>query len=407
MLGRNASRIILFGAAAIVLASGQLGESSPAQAQTTQSAATKQVGTIKAIAGNSITLATDAGAEFTVQVSDATKMARVEPGQTDLKGATAIHLPDLQVGDRILVRGPASEDGKTISAAVVIAMKGSDVQARQEQERLDWQKRGMGGLVSAVDPAAATVTVSYSAAGAKKSVLIHTTNTTIFRRYAPDSVKFDEAKPSSLSAIKPGDQLRARGTRNPDGTEFTAEEIVAGSFQNIAGTITAVDAAANTVTVKDLISKKDVAVKITADSEVRKLPPQMAQFIAMRLKGVGPGGGANGAPGAAGQARPTPTSGSQPGHAGGMGGNRGGAPDLQQVLGRMPPTPISDLQKGDAVMIVSTEGSSSGTVTAITLVAGVEPILQASPGGQMMTLSPWSLGASSGEEGGGGETPQQ
>lgn len=406
MLGRNTSRMILvLGAAVLLLASGEFGLDLPAQAQTTQTAPAKQVGTIKAIAGNSVTIATDAGAQLTVQVSDATKMARVEPGQTDLKGAAAIHLQDLQVGDRILVRGPASDDGKTISAAVIIAMKGSDVQARQAQEQLDWQRRGIGGLVSAVDPAAATVTISYTAAGAKKSVLIHTTATTIFRRYAPDSVKFDDAKPSSLSAIKPGDQLRARGTRNADGTEFTAEEIVAGLFRNIAGTITSVDAAANTVTVKDLVSKKDVEVKITPDSEVRKLQPQMAQFIAMRLKGAGPGGGGNGA---SAQARPTPTSGSQPNHSGGMGGNRGGAPDFQQILGRMPPTPIGDLQKGDAVMIVSTEGSSSGAVTAITLVAGVEPILQASPGGQMMTLSPWSLGGSpGGEEGGGGETPQQ
>ena len=50
--------------------------------------------------------------------------------------------------------------------------------------------------------------------GGKKVVTVHTTKATIVRRYAPDSIQFDEAKPSTLADIKPGDQLRARGDRN-------------------------------------------------------------------------------------------------------------------------------------------------------------------------------------------------
>jgi len=72
--------------------------------------------------------------------------------------------------------------------------------------------------------------------------------------------------------------------------------------------------------------------------------------------------------------------------------------DLQQMLSRMPAAGIGDLQKGDAVMLVGTEGGSA--VTAITLLAGVEPILQGSPNGASSILSPWSLsGAPSGEAG--------
>jgi Domain of unknown function (DUF5666) len=272
---------------------------------------------------------------------------------------------------------------------------------------LEWQRHGIGGLVSAVNPAAGTVTISFTAAGAKKSVLIHTTSATVFRRYAPDSVKFDDAKPSSINAIRPGDQLRARGTRSPDGSEFAAEEIVAGSFRDIAGTITSIDSATNTLMVKDVISKKDVAVKITPDSEIRKLPPQMAEMIAARFKG-GSGGSSNGPAASPGQGRGGTQNGWQGGGNRGTGGGHPGAADFQQILSRMPPARISDLEKGDAVMIVSTEGSASSAATAITLVAGVEPILRASPGGQMMTLSPWSLGASAaGDENGGGETPPQ
>jgi len=75
-----------------------------------------------------------------------------------------------------------------------------------------------------------------------------------------------------------------------------------------------------------------------------------------------------------------------------------GSPDLQQILARMPAVAIADLQKGDAVMIVSTQGTESGGVTAITLLAGVEPILQ-SKGSQAMILSPWSLGGGGGGDG--------
>ena len=412
---RPGRSLVLRGAVALFLIAGWLAitasqshAAGEAQAAPAQGASTKQVGTIKAISGSVITLTTDAGASITVQVDDGARMARVAPGQTDLKGATVIHLQDLQVGDRILVRGKASDDAKTIAATVVIAMKQSDVAAKQEQERQDWQKRGIGGLVSAVDPSSGTITITTGAGSTKKSVAIHTTAATVFRRYAPDSVKFDDAKASALDQVKPGDQLRARGNKNADGTEFAAEEVVSGLFRNIAGTIESLDAAANTVTVKDLLSKKSIVVKITSDSQVRKLPQQMAQMIAMRLKGGGANGGApngaaatpqpasaNGAP-AGGQSRP-----------GGMGGNRpGGSADFQQILSRMPPAGLSDLQKGDAVMIVSTEGSDSGAVTAITLLAGVEPILQASPAGQMMTLSPWSLGGGGGGDDTSGGTPQ-
>lgn len=379
-----------------------------AQAAATQpGAAAKQLGTIKAISGDTLTLTTDAGAQVTVQVTSGARMVRVEPGQTTLKDAAPIQLADLQAGDRVLVSGRLGDDAKTLVASTVIAMKHTDVQARREQEREEWRK-GIGGLVSAVDPAAGTITISEAVPGGKKLIVIHATKTD-FRRYAPDSVKFDDAKPSSISEIKPGDELRARGQRNPDGSEFTADAIVSGSFRNIAGTVASTDAAASTLTVKDLATKKNVVVKITPDSDVRKLTEQVTQFIAMRLRGGGPGGSANGGGGP--QGRPGGSgNAAMSGHAGAMGGGmaRGGAPDFQQILTRMPRAQVSDLQKGDAVMIVSTQGASSNAVTAITLLAGVEPILEAPGGG--MTLSPWSLGGapSTGDEtGGGGGGPQQ
>jgi hypothetical protein len=375
-----------------------------------QPAVARRIGAIKAINGNAITLAPDSGPEVAVTVQPNARLLRIAPGARDLTNATPIQLQDLQAGDRVRVRGQATPDGASIAALEVIVISHSDLEARHAQERQDWQKRGLGGLVSAVDATAGIVTISVTSLGGKKEIAVHTSNTTVFRRYSPDSVKFDDAKPSSLQEIRPGDQLRARGARNADGSELTAEEIVTGSFRNIAGTVNSVDASAGTLIVQDLSSKKAVPVKITPESQLHKLPPEMAQRIAGRLKGSMPPG----TPGAAGSANSAAApvaangqSGSAPNNGtnssgGAMGGGmRQGIPDLQQILNRMPAVTLADLHKGDAVLIVTTLGSTTGGGTAITLLSGVEPILQAAPSGsQAMMLAPWSLGgAPSGDAG--------
>lgn len=354
----------------------------------------RAVGSIKAITDNGITLASDSGEEIKVTLPDSARILRVAPGEKDLKNATPVQKQDLQVGDRILVRGKAGADTHSISAAAVVVMKQADVAGKRQQEREDWQKRGLGGLVTAVDAPTGTITISMMSFSGSKSVAIHTTKDTVFRRYAPNSVKFDDAKVAPLDQIKVGDQLRARGTKNADASELAAEEVVSGTFRNLAGHITAVDPAANTLTLKDALSKQTVVVRVTGDAQLRKLPPEFAQRIAMRLKG----GMAAGIPGAAaavgGGDRPHGQAAGQFPSAGGggMGGRGGGPPDIQQILNRMPPASLTDLQKGDVVMIVSTEGDGAGAVSAITLLAGVEAILTASPNAsQAMMLSPWSL----------------
>jgi hypothetical protein len=376
------------------------------------SASARPRGTIKSISGNTITLSTDAGSEVTVVVQDGAKLVRIAPGQTDLKDAAPLQLQDLQPNDRILVRGNLAPDGKSVLALSIIAMKNADIAEKQAREREEWQKHGTGGLVSSVDTASSTVTVSLPAIGEKKNIAIHLSKDTVLRRYAPDSVKFDDAKVAPLDQIKPGDQLRARGTRSADGSELAAVEIVSGSFRNIAGTISSIDASAGSITVQDLATKKSATIKITSDSQLRKLQPAMAQRIAARLKGVPPDAssqGASNAPAAAnaGQAPQAQGPGGPPAGAPGANGaagsgrpGGGGSGDLQQAISRMPAATLADLQKGDAVMIVATEGGPNAMPCAITLLAGVEPILQASPNSSASTiLSPWSLAGAPGGEG--------
>lgn len=357
------------------------------QESSSASGKAKVVGTIQSLSANKLVVKSDEGADRNVAVQDTTHFLQVNPGETDLKKAVPIHLQDLQTGDRVLVLGKDAED-KSVAAGYVIIMKKIDLEARQRNQQQDWQKRGIGGLVSAVDPATGDITIALTTLGGKKVVTVRTTKTTIVRRYAPNSVKFDGAKPSTLAEIKPGDQLRARGERNEDGTQFTAEEIVSGTFRNVAGTVSSVDAASGTISVADSISKESVQVKVTPESQLRKLPVPMAQRIAMRIKGGQGEGAPGGAPGShtGAPAAENANGQSAPG--------RGAAGDLQQVLSRLPASTLSDFQKGDAVMIVSTEGGEGEPGTAITILGGVEPILSATPkGSKDMVLSPWSLSA--------------
>jgi len=369
----------------------------PLQAQDNAGAAqssgatAKNVGVVKSISGNSLVLKSDAGPEITVTVADGARLLRMAAGQTDLKSAATITLADLQVGDRMLVRGRSGDNG-AITASTIVVMKQSDVAQKQQHDREDWQKRGAGGIVSTIDSAAGSFTVSVTPT---LSVVVKTTKDTSFLRYAANSVKFSEAQKGTIDQIKTGDQLRARGARSADGKELTAEEVISGTFRNIAGTISSIDAANNTITVKDLLAKKSVVIKFNSDSQLRKLSPQMAQRLAFFLKG-GAQAAQSGAP-AGGQ---TPASAAPAGN-NAPSARPGGAPDFQQMLSRIPAVTLADLQKEDAVMVVATQGTASGEVTAITLLGGVEPVLTASPNGMSAAalFSGWNLGAPGGDAG--------
>lgn len=364
--------------------------------------AARALGAIKSIAANSLVLASDTGAEVLVNLHPAARILRIAPGEKDLKNADPVSFADLQQGDRILVRGSSGDAGKTIFAASVIVMKQADIARKRAREREEWQKHGIGGLVKTVDPAAATIEITTNASSPANVLLIRIAPKTILRRYAPDSVKFDDARPAPLDQIRSGDQLRARGSRGAGGAELSADEIVSGSFRNVAGTVVSANSASGILTVRDLTAREEIAVHITPQTQMRKLPLPLAQRIAFRLRGEAP---PQGTPPNAAPAAPA-ASGANPAR-GANGDTRApGAGDFQQLISRLPAASLSDLQKGDAVMIVATQPGRDGRLNAITLLGGVEPILQASPkGAQDMILSPWSLGGGGAEAGAGVESP--
>jgi Cu/Ag efflux protein CusF len=371
----------------------------------------RALGVVQAVdaTNGQITLKTDAGPTVKINPQSGARFVRVPPGETSLAKAIPITANDIDPGDRLLARGQLSDDKATLAATLVVVMTKSDLAKKHEADRAEWQKRGVNGIVTAVDPTTGDVSITTRTAEGPKPLIITVNQKTVLRRYAPDSVKFNDAKPGTLADIKTGDQVRALGDKSPDGTHYVAEEVVSGSFRNVAATITTIDPATNTLKVMDLTTKKPLLVHVNADSTMRKLPEYIARMIAMRTAGAAAGGGGAGAgqrpQGAPGNGQGAPSGGQAAAGPGGPGGMRAGRGDLQQMIERMQPLKLEDLKPGDAVIVASTEGADPSQVTAITLIAGVEPILSAAPSGAQRAsmLGSWNLEMGMGGGGGGPE----
>ena len=347
-------------------------------------AASHFLGTVTAINGSTLTIKPAQGEERQVQVPPTAELKRIEPGQTSLSGAAAMQFGEIATGDRVLVWMDPNSTSGSPQALRVVAIKAADLEKKRAQEQEEWRVNGVGGLVKSIDPATGTIVITSGAGATLRNITIHTSKTTVLKRYAPASITYSAAQPAPFDAIHAGDELTARGEKNSQGTEVTAAEVISGSFRNVSGLILSLDAANSTFVLKDLVTKKPVTVAVPADAQMRELPEQMAQFLAMRLKGAAAGNRAGG-----GRPPVRPEAGSrQPGA-----GMAGGAVSSQQILNRAPAIHFSDLKKGEAVMLVATQGQSQ--VTAITLIAGVEPLLEA-PASQDL-LSNWSMGSSPAE----------
>ena len=248
------------------------------------------LGTVTAINGTTLTVKTDAGQSYQVEVPAAAALKRIAPGEKDLAKAETIQFSDLAVGDRALVKLDPEAPAGTSQASQIIAVKQADVTAKQQKDREDWQRNGVGGLVKSVDSGTGIIVLTSGAGATAKTITVNTTGATILKRYAPASVSFDAAAAAPIDAIHAGDQLRARGTESSDGASIAAVEVVSGTFRNISGTVISTDPAASTLVVKDLTTKKQVTIHITADVQMRKLSDRMAAFLAARLKGTSSGG---------------------------------------------------------------------------------------------------------------------
>src|ERR1041385_3342816 len=193
------------------------------------------VGEVKNIdaTAKQLTIQTDAGSTVTVSLSDKTTHKKLAPGETTLTNATDVTFTDLAEGDRVMARGNVAADQKSVPALMVVVMTKGDLAKKADAERAEWRRRGILGVITALKTETKEITITHRAMAGNQSIVIPVTDKTEMFRYAPDSIKFADAKPSSFDELKVGDQLRALGDRTDDPLRFNPQKVVSGSFRTV------------------------------------------------------------------------------------------------------------------------------------------------------------------------------
>jgi hypothetical protein len=348
------------------------------------------LGEVKTIdaAAKQLTIQTDAGATVSVTVTDKTSYKKLAPGEKSLANATDTTLAEVGEGDRIMARGTVDVEHKSVPALQIIVMTKGDLAKKQDAERAEWRRRGIVGVISALKPDTKEITISHRAMGGTQAIVMQVSDKTEMRRYAPDSIKFADAKPGNFGELKVGDQLRALGDRTEDPLRFNPQKIVSGSFRTIGGVVTAVDPATGEIKINELEKKTPLTIVVKHDAVLRRFPPA-SEMGALMGGGFGRGPAGNGAPAPqAGQGQPQgqsqaaaarPQGAGAPG-AGGPGGPGGGRPggggfNINDMLERLPTISIADVKVGDTIIVSSTQGVDPTRLTAISLVTGADTLL--------------------------------
>ncbi|HEU4932518.1 MAG TPA: hypothetical protein VFT48_10580, partial [Pyrinomonadaceae bacterium] len=331
-------------------------------------------------AAKQLTIKTDAGSMVMVSLSDKTTYKKLAPGEQSLTNATDLTFADLAEGDRVMARGTVSADQKSVPALQIIVMTKGDLAKKQEAERLEWRRRGILGVITALKPDTKEITISNRTMAGTQAVVIPVGDKTEMRRYAPDSIKFSDAKPSNFTELKVGDQLRALGDRTEDPLRFNPQKVVTGSFRTVGGVVSAVNPATGEIQIKELEKKTPLTIVIKQDAVLRRFPTEMGAMGGFGRPGGGggaapAGGGAGGGGGQAQQgAQQRPQGAGGPG--GGPGGPRpGGGFNINDMLERLPTISIADVKVGDTIIVSSTQGADPSRLTAISLISGADSLL--------------------------------
>jgi Cu/Ag efflux protein CusF len=374
----------------------------------------RAVGVVTAIdaASGQVTIKTDEGASVQVITDAKTGLYRVPPGETDQSKAVRIAFTDIATGDRLFAGGQVSADGKQIAARQVVLTSSAGLAQRQERDREEQRRRRLVGRVTAVNPQARELTLMVRSREGGEAVTLTATEGARLLRYAPDSLSPKDARPGTFADLKVGDQVRAQGERSADGKHFTAEEIISGAFQRVGGTVTAVNAATNEITVRNEQTGKSLIISFGPKSSLRRLTPEMAASFGERRGrrterngGEATPGGAQGqrtartdTPGAGnrsdgGGAAATGTAGTEGRGSGGGRPPRGGGRNFQEMLESLPAITVADLKKGDMVIVNGTTPTADQSrVTAVTLLTGEAEFLRRMQGGPNRNDGPTSPG---------------
>ena len=350
-------------------------------------AAKYAIGEVKSVdaTAKQLTIKTDAGSVVAVSVTDKTTYKKLAPGEQSLTNATDVTFADVGEGDRIMARGTVAADQKSVPAVMVIVMTKGDLAKKQEAERAEWRRRGILGVITALKPESHEITIAHRAMGGNQSVVLQVSDKTEMRRYAPDSIRFSDAKPSTFDELKVGDQLRALGDRTDDPLRFNPQKVVTGSFRTVGGVVTAIDPATGEIKINELEKKTPLTIVVKQDAVLRRFPPasEMGMLMGGFRGGQGGGGGAGGGQGQGqgqGQpaARPQGAGAGGPGAGGPGGGGRpggGGGFNINDMLERLPTISLADVKVGDTIVVSSTQGVDPHRLTAISLLTGADTLL--------------------------------
>ncbi len=344
-------------------------------------------GDVSSLGDKTAVVATKTGS-VNVVFTDQTVFKRVSAVNPDFKSATDGAVTDIGVGDKLTVTGFLATDGKSIPARTVYFITKADIASKNAKESEEWRRRGVAGKVTNVNPQTGQLTIEVRGVIGSTNTVLTPKEGAQFLKYAPDSIRFDEAVASSLAEVNVGDMLRALGDKSSDGTSFAAERVITGAFQTIAGTVTSVDAEKNEIVIKNLQDNKDMTVAISDFTVIKRFPQEMAERLAGAQMMGGPGGGARPAGRGNVQVRPVSPPGGQraPGAGGRSGpGGAGTAGSIDDMVDRFPAISAADLTVGDMIAFSSSKNGNALRVKAIKVLAGVEPFIrmaQASSGGR-------------------------
>jgi hypothetical protein len=315
-----------------------------------------------------------------------TSFLQVVPGAKDLTNAVTLSLSDLDVGDRILARGQIAGNAGSFAATSIIVMSKEDIAKKHTAERAEWEKRGIGGVITALHTDVREININMSTSAGLKPLVISFAPGAVLRRYAPDSIKFNDARLSSFAELKVGDQVKALGTSNEDGSRFIAEQLISGSFRSIAGAVISTDPGRGIILITDLATKKRIELQVTSDSTVQRLTEELAQSLARRIQS---------------ESSPDRSAGTVEGNrsrpageaARGRGPGQGrSSSTLQSAIEKLPRLKLEDLHPGESVLISCTNSEDPSRGIAIALLAGIEPLLRASSqAGRALDLGSWNV----------------
>jgi hypothetical protein len=305
-----------------------------------------------------IMVRTDAGDLVAVSLSERTVCLHVPPGEHSLEKASRIQPAEIEVGDRVLARGEMRDDKKSATARQLVVMRKADIEEKRKREREAWLQRSIAGIVKSLDPNAREIVLRVSGREGQKSVTVSAAEGAEFRRYAIDSSRFSDAGPSSFGELKPGDQLRALGEKSADGTRFTAEALVSGSFVTFGARVTAISAQTGQIEAAVLGTRRPIVVIVGKNSTLRLVPREMAAQVARSWQGQDESGA---------QAN-------------------GSTQSFQEVIERLPALSPGDIKPGDVIALSGTAGPDQSRVNVTTLLSGIDSVLSAWPRRQRQVL---------------------